>query len=51
MMAIESGNINLVAACLNSNLNPFLKDALERTALDYAAHYRDVMGADMRKLI
>ena len=30
MMAIESGNIQLVAEALNSNLNPFLKDALGR---------------------
>ena len=51
MMAIESGNISLVAECLNANLNPFIKDALDRTAMDYAATYRDVLGQDMRQLI
>ena len=51
MMAIESGNIELVALCLNTNLNPFLRDALGRTAMDYAAPFRDVMGYDMRQLI
>ena len=30
MMAIESGDIQLVAEGLNNNLNPFLKDALGR---------------------
>ena len=47
MMAIESGSIQLVALALNNNLNPFLKDALGRTALDYSKQYRDVMGQDM----
>ncbi len=51
MMAIESGEIDFVAECLNNNMNPFIKDALERTAVDYARHYRDVMGHDMRTLI
>ena len=37
MMAVESGNIELVAECLNNNLNPFMKDGLDRTALDYAS--------------
>ena len=37
MMAIESGNIELVAEALNANLNPFLADALGRKALDYAS--------------
>ena len=51
MMAVEKGNIELVAECLNSNFNPFLKDALDRTAMDYAACFRNVLGQDMRKLI
>ena len=51
MMAVENGNIELVAECLNSNFNPFLKDALERTVMDYASMYRNVLGQDMRKLI
>ena len=36
MTAVESGDIQLVAKCLNERLNPFLKDALDRTAFDYA---------------
>ena len=51
MMAIESGNIELVAEALNANLNPFLSDALGRTALDYAGQFRNVKGHDMRALI
>ena len=51
MMAIESGNIQLVATALNHNLNPFLKDALGRIAIDYAQAFRDVKGQDMRKCI
>ena len=51
MMAIESGSIKLVALCLNSNLNPFLRDALDRSAMDYTMHFRDILGHDMRNLI
>ena len=51
MMAVHSGNIKLVAACLNANMNPFLKDGLERTAVDYAAQFTDVLGVDVRLLI
>ena len=51
MMAIESGDIELVASALNANLNPFLKDALGRTAMEYAQQYRNVKGHDMRNLI
>ena len=47
MMAVESANIQLVAECLNNNLNPFLKDAIGRTALDYAYHFKDEMGQEM----
>ena len=51
MMAIESGNIELVAEALNANLNPFLTDALGRKAIDYASQFRNVKGHDMRQLI
>ena len=34
MSAIEGGHIQVVAECLNNNLNPFLTDALGRTAMD-----------------
>ena len=51
MMAVHSGNIKLVASCLNSNLNPFLKDGLDRTAHDYASTFPDVKGTDMQNVI
>ena len=48
MTAVESGNIELVALCLNERLNPFFKDALDRTALDYAYSFKNVQGHDIR---
>ena len=51
MCAVQSGNIQLVAACLNNHMNPFLKDGLETTALQYASRFVDVLGIDMRSLI
>ena len=48
MMAVYSGNVQLIAGCLNSNCNPFLHDALERTARDYASSFKDVLGVDVR---
>ena len=51
MMAVQSGNVKLVASCLNNNLNPFLKDGLERTAVDYAQSMTDEAGNSVRKLI
>ena len=51
MCAVQSGNIQLVAACLNNHMNPFLKDGLETTALAYASRFVDVLGIDMRSLI
>ena len=51
MCAVERGDIQLVAKCLNKGCNPFLKDALDREALDYAKFYRDILGSDMRELI
>ena len=41
MMAVESRNIELVAACLRANFNPFLHDALNNTAMDYANFGRE----------
>ena len=41
MMAVESRNIELVAACLRANFNPFLHDALNHTAMDYANFGRE----------
>ena len=51
MMAIEGGHIQVVAEALNNNLNPFLKDALGRTAMDLTQQYRDVLGEDLRQLL
>ena len=51
MCAIESGNLNVVVHCLNSQMQPFLKDALDRDALDYARHFSNVQGHDMTELI
>ena len=51
MCAVDSGHIQLVGEGLNNNLNPFLKDALGRTAIDLAGGYRGVLGADMRQLL
>ena len=51
MMAVNSGNIKLIAECLNTNLNPFLKDGLDQTALDYAQAFTDTLGNDIRLLI
>ena len=42
MMAVESANFDLVTECLNNNMNPFLRDALNRQALDYAGFQRGV---------
>ena len=47
MMAVESRNIELVAACLRANFNPFLHDALGKTAMDYASIGREKVDNDM----
>ena len=41
MMAVESRNIELVAACLRANCNPFLQDALKHTPMAYANFGRE----------
>ena len=51
MMAVESRNIELVAACLRANCNPFLKDALKQTAMDYANFKRDQLDNDIAIII
>ena len=40
MNAIQSGNVTLVNYCLNQNMNPFLKDGLDRTAFEYAKPFK-----------
>ena len=51
MMAAHSGNIKLVAECLNNNLNPFLKDGFDRTAIDYVQSGADNKGNSIKKII
>ena len=45
MLAVESGNIDLVIYGLEQHFNPFLKDALDRSALDYANIFTNVPDA------
>ena len=51
MMAVESRNIELVAACLRANFNPFLHDALNNTAMDYANFGREQLDNDIAVII
>ena len=51
MMAVESRNIELVAACLRANFNPFLHDALHHTAMDYANFGREKLDNDIAVII
>ena len=51
MMAVESRNIELVAACLRSNCNPFLHDALKHKAMDYANFGREKLDNDISVII
>ena len=48
MLAVESGKIQLVAEGLNNCLNPFLRDGLDRAALDYSQKYKGNLGNDLR---
>ena len=41
MLAIESRNEELVASILEHAANPFFKDALGKTAINYAQFMRD----------
>ena len=47
MMAVQSRNIELVAACLRANFNPFLHDSLDSTAMDYAKVGREKLDNDI----
>ena len=51
MSCVDSGHMTLVAEGLNNNLNPFLQDALGRTAIDIAQQYSGEHGDDMRGLL
>ena len=51
MMAVESHNIQLVAACLRANFNPFLHDSLNHTALDYANFGREQLDNDIAVIL
>ena len=51
MMAVESRNIELVAACLRANFNPFLHDGLGHTALDYARFRHEKVDNDISVIL
>ena len=52
MMAVHSGNMKVIYACVNASANPFLKDGLQRTAFDYASQFpKDNLGIDVQLLI
>ena len=51
MMAVESRNIELVAACLRANFNPFLHDGLGHSALDYARFGHEKLDNDISVII
>ena len=48
MLAVESGNIYMVGECLNRGFNPFARDYLGRSVLDYAEPFKNVNGQDLR---
>ena len=39
MLAVESGNRETVALCLNASCNPFARNALNESALDLAEKF------------
>ena len=47
MMAVESGDVNIVAKCLNSSFSPFAENGLGQTAHDMAAHFPKKDGTNM----
>ena len=48
MMAVHSGEMQIIFACVSAGANPFLKDGLERTAYDYAAYFpKQNLGVDI----
>ena len=51
MMAVESRSIDLVAACLRANFNPFNHDALHHTAMDKANFGREKLDNDIAVII
>ena len=51
MMACFSGNLKLIASCLNNNMNPFYKDGLGRTAMDYVQGRDDEAGNSAKQLL
>ena len=43
MFAVESGDLNSVAACLNAQCNPFKFNVLNETVLDLAKKFPNVI--------
>ena len=44
MHAAQSGNIYVVGECLNNRFNPFFKNSLGQTVLDFASQFKNVYG-------
>ena len=51
MLAVNSGDIHTVAACLNKGCNPFCKNGLNETAMTRAEQFPSLRGQDFRVYI
>ena len=51
MEAVDSGNVEVVAKCLNSSFSPFPQNCLGQSARDMAARFKNKDGTNMQKLI
>lgn len=49
--AVQSGNIYVVAECLNKHFNPFDCDGLMLGPIDYAKQFQNVEGNNLAQLI
>ena len=51
MYAVSSGNIYMVGECLNQGMNPFTKDYLDQSPIEYASPFNSVNGQNIKQLI
>jgi len=51
MMAVQSGNPQVVGACLNIGCNPFLVNKLQQGPVDYASQFPAVLGQNLQHLV
>lgn len=51
MFAAMSGNIYVMAECLNRGMNPFNKDGLNMTTRDHAISFQNVSGTNFTTLV